>query len=108
MTAVAYGLTELFNAVSINDRVLERRVEEFHNGKAQVGDTVVLTVKPGSFAEGKEIRDIFWPEGLVVLSTEQPHGGHTLRGGDILHVQYTTYTPKELYAEVVAILGEQI
>ena len=108
VTAVAYGLTELFNAVSINDRVLERRVEASHNGKARVGDTVILTVKPGSFAEGKEIRDIFWPEGLVVLSTEQPHGDKTLRGGDVLHVQYSTYTPKELYAEVVAILGNQI
>lgn len=108
VTVVAYGVTELFEAVSINDRVLDNRVEEIHKGKKPVGDKVTLTVKPGTFAEGKEIRDLFWPEGLVVLSTEQPHGGKALQSGDVLHVQYTTYSAKDLYAEVVATLGEQV
>ena len=109
VTAVAYGTAELFGAVSINDRVLDSRMEQIRQGRTRaVGETTV-TVQPHSFAVGKEIRDIFWPDGLFVLSVDKKRvlGGKTLHEGDVLCVRYATHDEKRLRKELTAIVGEQ-
>ena len=109
VTAVAYGTAELFGAVSINDRVLDSRMEQIRQGRTRMVGEATVTVQPHSFAVGKEIRDIFWPDGLFVLSVDKKRalGGKTLHEGDQLRVRYAAYDEKRLQKELVTIVGEQ-
>ena len=109
---VAFAITELFGAESINDRVLENRVKELNEGKrARVIDRY-LTVRKGSYAVGMHVRDIFWPSGLMVLSHThtvpvEGHAAHQLQPSDVLHVRCTTYDCERTCRELEAILGAQ-
>lgn len=109
VTAVAYGTAELFNAVSVNDRVLDSRMEQVRKDRSRTIGDIIVTVQPHSFAVGKEIRDIFWPDGLFVLSVDKKRalGGKTLHEGDRLHVRYATFNEKRMQKELVTIIGEQ-
>jgi H+/Cl- antiporter ClcA len=114
--ALGYAITEIFAAKSINDIVLENRLDAMHAAaKSRVYDTFV-TVRRDSFAVGKQIRDILWPANLFVLSVKystdstvvvDEHGGNGLRAGDILHVRYSTYDEEETKRELTAIVGTQ-
>lgn len=112
VSAVAYLITELFNAKSINDSVLEAKLEK-NSHKEKVID-VCVTVKQKSFAVGKQIRDILWPANTFVLSVEREnteemdeHGAKTLNAGDLLHVRYSTMNEDITKEELYAIVGEQ-
>ena len=114
--ALAYAMTEIFGAESINDIVLENRLEAANKDKKlKVIDTFV-TVGEGSFAVGKQIRDILWPANLFVLSVKacnkntaevDEHGGKGLRAGDVLHVRYSTSDDERSKTELTAIVGCQ-
>lgn len=116
VAAVSYLITEIFGVKSINDSVLERKIERISGGKdIKVIDTFV-TVQEGAFAVGKQIRDIFWPTNLFVLSVKRDesrqaevdeHGGKEITVGDTLHVRYSTISEEETRAELIAIVGEQ-
>ncbi len=115
-SALAFIITEIFGVKSINDSVLDTRVEEQNEGKTiKVIDTFV-TIQRGAFAIGKQIRDIFWPNNLFVLSLKHDetknaeldeHGGKAIREGDVLHVRYSTYDENATTEELLAIVGEQ-
>lgn len=116
VSLIAYFVTELFDAKSINDSAMETRVEELNEGKEAKVINTRVTVKHGSFASGKQIRDIFWPANLFVLSVTKAktnseeideHGGKALRTGDVLQVQYSTMDEKETWQELIAIVGKQ-
>ena len=115
VSAVSFAITEIFGVQSINDSVLEARVEEVNEGKSvKVIDTFV-TVQKNAFAIRKQVRDIFWPANLFVLSVQHTskdaevdvHGGKAIREGDVLHVRYSTYDEAQTRAELMAIVGEQ-
>ncbi len=114
VSVVAFVITEIFGAESINDSVLEHRIEEMRAGKqACVIDTHV-TVQPDAFAIGKQVRDIFWPANLFVLSLKHAEhrvnmasGGKAIRAGDVIHVRYTTHDTELTRGELLAIVGEQ-
>ncbi len=112
---VAFVITEIFEAKSVNDSVLEHRIHTMHKGeRPKVIDTFV-TVEENSFAVGKQIRDILWPANLFVLSLKRgeggaivdQHGGEEMRAGDILHVRYSTYSDAETREELMSIINEQ-
>ena len=112
---VAYLITELFGVKSINDTIIELREDfEEHGREKTVVDTYVV-VQKGAFAVGKQIRDIFWPRNLFVLSTKKAssntkidvHGGKELGEGDILHIRYTTTDDMLTRRELFDIVGEQ-
>ena len=117
VAVTAFIITEIFGAHSINDTVLEDRAHAQNEGKKfRVIDTFV-TVQPGAFAVGKQIRDIFWPRNLFVLSVQHgkkhgaevdEHGGKEIREGDILHVRYSTYEEEKTAEELMDIVGEQV
>ena len=109
VTAVSYGITELFGAVSINDRVLDSRIHRARVGRQSITRETTVTIQPGAFAIDKEIRDIFWPAGLFVLSVAHRRalGGHTLHEGDELYIRYVTYHEPRLWDELTAIVGKQ-
>lgn len=112
VSAVAYLITELFSAKSINDSVLEGKIEKSAH-KEKVIDARV-TVKEKSFAVGKQIRDILWPSNTFVLSVERAkerqmdeHGARTLNAGDVLHVRFSTTGEELTKEELFAIVGNQ-
>ncbi|MBQ3017864.1 MAG: chloride channel protein [Clostridia bacterium] len=116
VTLVAYFVTELFEAKSINDSAMESRIEEQNHGKEPVINQQFVKIKFGSFAVGKQVRDIFWPSNLFVLSVKKAkseneeldgHGGKELRVGDILHVKYSTLDEETTLYELEGIVGEQ-
>ena len=109
VTAVSYGVAELFGAVSINDRVLDNRMEQVRKGRKRTTAEATVVVQPDSFAEGKEIRDILWPDGLFVLAVDKSRamGEKTLHNGDRLHVRYSTFHEERLHTELTAIVGVQ-
>jgi hypothetical protein len=112
----SYIITEIFGTKSINDSILEKRIDEIDEGSPiKVFDTFV-TVKSNAFAVGKQIRDIFWPANLFVLSIQHTenknaevdeHGGKAIREGDVLHVRYSTHDEALTKEALDAIVGEQ-
>ncbi|MBQ7788622.1 MAG: chloride channel protein [Clostridia bacterium] len=113
----SYLVTELFGAKSINDSAMETRIEELNEGKEAKTIKARVTVMPGAFAVGKQIRDIFWPANLFVLSVTKAkthssevdeHGGKDLKVGDELEIQYTTFNDTLTKKEIEAIVGKQI
>ncbi len=116
VATVSYMITEFFDVKSINDSVMEHRAESLREGKQARVEETFVTVSDGAFAVGKQIRDIFWPNNLFVLSVKaaksdraevDKHGGKAIRAGDVLHVRYSTYDPKTTMEELLAIVGEQ-
>lgn len=112
--AVSFIICEACGAKSVNDAVVEDRVEELNESKTPKVIDAYLTVEKGAFAIGKQIRDIFWPANLFVLSVKHDetrkaevdeHGGKAIREGDILHVRYSTFDETETKKELYAIVG---
>ncbi len=114
--AVAFIITEMFAAESINDSVLEHRMRRMQREHPPVIKDTYVTVQDGAFAIGKQVRDIFWPANLFVLSVRHAeereaqldrHGGNTLNTGDILHIRYSTYNVDQTLQDLYAIVGER-
>ncbi|MBO5213106.1 MAG: chloride channel protein [Clostridia bacterium] len=116
VSAVSFMITELFEAKSINDSVLDNRLADLNEGKKMKVFDAFVTVQDGSFAVGKQIRDIFWPANLFVLSVQHQemnnakvdkHGGSEIRSGDVLHIRYSTFDDVRTREELTTIIGEQ-
>ena len=114
---VSYVIAEIFNAKSISDSVVESRIEALHHEKGRRVLEAYVTVQDGSFAAGKQIRDILWPNDLFVLSVQATdeadpqvdvHGGQVLVQGDRLHIRYVTYHPADTAEQIVDVVGEQV
>ena len=105
---ISYIITEVFSAKSINDTVVEQREEKLLESIDSVVE-LSMTVKERSFAAGREISDILWPYGLVVLSVhhESAHGGSVLSVGDAVSIRCATPDESVLIAELEDILGTQ-
>ena len=94
---------------------MEIRVEEERKDKQVFLIDAVLTVQEKSFAVGKQIRDVLWPNNLFVLSLKRSdnhpqidgHGEKNMYPGDKLHVRYSTYDKQATAEELSAILGKQ-
>ncbi len=113
---IAFVITEIFGAESINDRVLENIVKELKEGKSPTIIEKHVTVGKDTFAEGMHVRDIFWPNGLFVLSHKHTlpadkrdkYAINSIHEGDVLHVRYTTFDVKQTEDELIAILGDGV
>ena len=116
VSTVAYMITEMFRAESINDSVIEHKIHEINEPRKSKSVDTYVTIKKDAFAVGKQIRDIFWPTNLLVLSVKKDekreneidqYGGKALLDGDTLHIRYITYDEKQTLEELYAIVGEQ-
>jgi H+/Cl- antiporter ClcA len=111
---VAFVITEIFGAESINDRVLENLAKEINAGKEPKFLEGYVTVGKNTFAEGMHIRDIFWPSGTFVLSHKHTlpldkrdkRAVKAIHEEDILHLRCTTFDEKQTRDELLSILGE--
>ncbi len=115
VAAAAYTITEIFGVESINDTVIKTRIESINEGKEPTVVDTHVVVAEGAFAVGKQVRDIFWPNNLLVLSIHRPeydtsvmdeHGEKHIRPGDTLHVRYSTFDKEATEAELGAIVGK--
>lgn len=112
-SAVSFAVTEVFRVESITENVLENRVHSMRKGRiARVVETDV-TVAPGAFAVGKQIRDVFWPNNLFIFSvkhtddrdaTVAEHDDKAIRAGDVLHIRYSTYDEARTLEELHALV----
>ncbi len=108
---IAYTIAELFHSKSVNELALEKRIERELEGRTQQNYECDVVVQPDSFVIGKQIKDIFWPANLFVLSIshaedKRSHSGY-LQEGDTLHVCYNSHNNEQTLNELYSIVGEQ-
>ncbi len=114
VAGVAFVITEIFGAESINDRVLENLVDEINEGKTPTIIDRYVTVSEGAFAIGMHVRDIFWPNGVFVLSHKHTlpvdqrdkRAVKAIHAGDVLHVRCTTFDEERTEEKLKDILGD--
>ncbi len=107
VATLAFSISEAFGAKSTNDLILERREEDLLRNKTTLQEEFSLTVAPGAFAVGKEVRDIFWPHGVFILSvTRKDPASPLLEQGDRLLLRCTSPEPEKVREELAAILGD--
>lgn len=104
---LAYAIPEAMGEESIGECVLERRKELLRKGKAHTEEENTYLVEKGAFAVGKEIRDIFWPDGVRVLSVKKAGTGHLLCAGDELLIRVSTYDREKTEQELCHILKKE-
>ena len=109
--SVAYLVVETLGIPEFTETVVEAKADAEHAGKpAQVVDLHV-TVAPGSFVVGKEIRDILWPPTCTVLSVHKhpsaSHAESVLCEGDELHLHYQTYNYERTLSVLESLVGTQ-
>lgn len=104
----AYAIPEALGEESIGECVLERRKELLCEGKTLTEEESEYTVEADSFAVGKEIRDIFWPDGVRVLSVKKADHGHLLAPGDLLLIRVSTFDEKKTAEELEHILKKAL
>lgn len=106
----AFLTIETVGVIGFNETVLESKVEAEHAGKTAHIVNAYLTVQNGSFAVGKEIRDILWPPTCVILSVDKNPatvGSFGISEGDVLHVHYRSYDPPATQVLLEALVGKQ-
>ena len=104
----AYAIPESLGEDSIGECVLERRKELLQHGKAYTEEEREVAVEHGAFAVGKEIRDIFWPDGVRVLSVKKAGEGHLLSADDVLLIRISTYDQEKTTEELEHILKKAL
>ena len=103
---VAVGITVAYMAVEalaihdFTDIVIDSKLKKAYRGKTKKTVDITMTVKEGSFAEGKQVRDILWPPRCTVLSVHKKpsthHHSHTgISAGDELELHFETYNREE-------------
>lgn len=103
----AYAIPEALGEESVGECVLERRKELLHEGKTLTEEETEFTVEEDAFAVGKEVRDIFWPDGVRVLSVKKAGAGHLLATGDQLLLRISTYDRDLALNELAHILKKE-
>lgn len=105
----AFLITEIFAVESIGEYVLDHRISSRNKGVTPKTVERAFVIEKNSFAVGKEIRDIFWPHNLKVLSVEKADPSslsHFLSAGDIIKVYYTTFDEEKTLKELSAVIDE--
>ncbi|MBR6650594.1 MAG: chloride channel protein [Clostridia bacterium] len=106
---ISYSITEILAVKSINDVVVEKREEQVRESGIMKTLYKKVTVRTNSFADGRDISDILWPHGMLVLSVdkEEAHGGSELNKGDVVELRCITNDEISMNDEIEAIFGEQ-
>ncbi|MBO5128462.1 MAG: chloride channel protein, partial [Clostridia bacterium] len=111
--SIAFLVIETIGITAFTETVVESKTEAANAGRPVQTVHRTLEVMPGSFAVGKEIRDILWPPRFTIVSVHKnPAGsaffsGTVLVEGDMLYVHYRTCTPDETLKTLEAVVGPQ-
>ncbi len=107
---LSFLVIETAGIASFNDTVIESKVAADRAGKTPQVVETHLSVRPGAFVIGKEVRDILWPPACVILSVQHAHDRHLhgegMAEGDILHVRYQTYDPAHTARLLSDLIGD--
>lgn len=107
---VSFLAVEMFEGADFTDTVIASKIRSINKGRHATIVDVPLTVCKGSFAVGKNLHDILWPNSCYVVSikrsTEQ-RTNHKISEGDIITVHYKTYCPMTTAEELTVLMGEQ-
>ena len=109
-TTVALLVTEASGLEDFTDTMIDAKIKKISRGKTPTVVETSLRVGHGSFAVGKEIRDLLWPNSCVVVSYERAEQNHSAQGiapSDIITVRYSTYDKEATISELEALVGEQ-
>lgn len=110
----SYVLVELVGANSINEISMEREIHRENRGKDLHVIDVTVEAKPGSFAVGKQPRDVLWPPSCTVLSVKPEHAdkhfytGGPIRENDVLRLNFITHDLDRTAMALCDLLGEQV
>ncbi len=107
---ISFVVMEALGIPGFTDTVIEAKVESDREGKKAEMMDLQLTVAENSFADGKEIRDIFWPPSCTILSIHKNakrHHGQQMDAGDVLHVYCRSYNPAATAKQLEALVGKQ-
>ncbi|MBR6533265.1 MAG: chloride channel protein, partial [Clostridia bacterium] len=107
---MAYIVIELSEIPAYTETVIESKIHKAHKG---IEPTIVnkkMVVQKGSFAVGKEIRDIMWPHSCIVFLVKKNdptifNNFSILHEGDELNVNYKSYYPEETEKRLAHLLG---
>ena len=111
--AISYVMVEILGAASINEISMEREIHHENRGKQLHVLDVTVRALPGSFAIGKEPRDILWPPSCTLLSVKEAsadkhfYTGGAIRENDVLRLNFTTYDLERTTGLLCHLLGEQ-
>ena len=103
VSALSFAIPEALGEEAIGERVLEKRAKKLRLGKILTEEETEIEIEPFSFAVGKEIRDIFWPNGVKVLSVKSEEQSSLLKEGDLLLVRIKTYDREKALSDLEAI-----
>ena len=109
-TTAAILVVEASGVEDFTDTVIESKIHAITYGKTPTTVVVPLTVKRKSFAVGKEMHDILWPNTCTVVSFERAHKNKHksfIDTGDVITVRYDTYAPAVTAAELEDLVGAQ-
>ena len=107
---IAVLVVEISGVEDFTDTVIESKMKAISNGKSPAVIETSLTVKEGSFASGKEMRDILWPNACFLVSFNhaiEHSNSSKISAGDVITVRYETYNEKETAEELEALVGKQ-
>lgn len=109
-------IVELFDQPSFYDQVLEGMEKEHHKDKVRQISHFELKVSENSFVIGKSVRDIMWPNSLVIISIKRDHenedkldndGERKLYANDTLIVRCRYYEEQKLIRQMQSLVGEK-
>ena len=109
-TIVATLVVEVSGIEDITDSIIETRVRSINKDKKMSVIETRLTVNKDSFAVGKELHDILWPDSCSVVSfnhVKNNHNNSVIEEGDIITVRYETYSPADTAEELKKFVGDQ-
>ena len=109
-TTIAFLIVEGSGLEDLTDKIIEAKLHKVNKGRMAYDVEIPLTVQPNSFAVGKELRDILWPNFCAVVSVTRATAAKNyapLSEGDIITVRYVTYDPKATALELKDLVGEQ-
>jgi CIC family chloride channel protein len=109
-SVVSLLVVEMSGLEDFTDTVIEAKVHRITNGKSPSVFVSAFEVKENSFAVGKEMRDVLWPNASVVVSfkhADKNLGMSEIYDGDVITVRYETYNPAASLEEFEALVGKQ-
>ena len=110
---VSYVIVEVLGANSINEIAMEREIHKENRGKDRHVVDVTTEACPGSFAIGKQPRDILWPPSCTLLSVKTEtadkhfYTGGAIKENDVLRLNLITHDLDRTAEVLCDLLGEQ-
>ena len=110
---VSYVIVEVLGANSINEIAMEREIHKENRGKDRHVVDVTTEACPGSFAIGKQPRDILWPPSCTLLSVKTEtadkhfYTGGAIKENDVLRLNLITHDLGHTAEMLCDLLGEQ-